>query len=142
MEQVVQRKLPYFSAMSIYSFFSTSAGLEDADLYAGIYTARMLMIKENTIENRQIKGRSIGLSIKFILTPCANSQKHGIVMRFAIAVSLIYSFISLDISLFMSEPNTFLMAVCFLCSVVKYIHIPNKPMVTRMMAMIENDPIE
>ena len=102
----------------------------------------MLMPNENTIEKRQIKGRSNGLSINFILTLCSNNKKHGIVMRFAIAVSLIYSFISLDISLFMSEPNTFLMAVCFLCSVVKYMHIPNKPIVTRMMAMIENDPIE
>ena len=100
------------------------------------------MIKENAIEKRQIKGRSIGLSRNFILTPCSNSQKHGIVMRFAIAVSLIYSFISLDISLFMSEPNTFLMAVCFLCSVVKYMHIANNPVITKIMAIRENDPME
>ena len=125
-----------------YSFFNTSAGLVRAEVYAGTYTANTLMANENTIENRQMSGRSIVFSIKFILTLCANIQKHGIVIRFAIAVSLMYNFICRTISRLISEPKTFLMAVCFLCSVVKYMHIANNPVITKTMAMRENDPME
>ena len=113
-----------------------------ADVYAGIYTAKMLMANENAIENRQISTSSIGFLVMFMFTQCAKSQKHGIVIIFAIAASLMYNFISRAISALISEPKTFLMAVCFLCSVVKYMHIANNPVITKIMAMSENDPME